>query len=61
MQRLNVLVIDMFNMTYNAAEWHSENDDIHFNEASNDYLMDYVYPVADRSMPLTSSFRNLLD
>jgi len=61
MKRLNVPVIDMFNMTFDAAEFHVKNDAVHFVPKLDDYLMDYFYPIAERPMPLPSSFRNLLD
>jgi len=60
MQRLNVPVIDMFNMTFDAAEWHSLNDALHFNPEFNDYLMDYFYPRDDAPLPLSPNLPSLL-
>jgi len=45
MQRLDVPLIDMFNMTFDAGEWHVLNDAAHFKSEFNDYLMDYFYPI----------------
>ena len=44
MEELNVPVIDMFEMTYEMAEFHRDNDIMHYNEEMQKYWIDYFIP-----------------
>jgi len=43
-ERMKIPYLDMYNMTYEAQEWHNKNDALHYQYKFNEFLMDYFYP-----------------
>jgi len=43
MQKMEIPVLDMFNLTFEAEEWHVGNDALHYQPKFNDFLMNYFY------------------
>jgi len=44
LQRKRIPYLDMYNMTYEAQEWHNINDVIHYNYGFNRFLLDHFFP-----------------
>jgi len=43
LQRMKIPVLDMYNMTFEAEEWHNQDDALHYDRKINDFFMDYFY------------------
>jgi len=43
LQRMKIPVLDMYNMTFEAEEWHDRVDAMHYEDKFNEFLMDYFY------------------
>jgi len=43
--RMKIPVLDMYNITFEAEEWHRPNDAYHYQAKFGDFLMNYFYPL----------------
>jgi len=55
LQRMKITVFDMYNMTFEAEEWHFRNDAMHYEGKFNDFLMDYFYSPDSLTTSLSSA------